>query len=204
MPPGLRFEREFWRRGLRLVAGVDEAGRGPLAGPVVAAAVILPPGVRIPGLDDSKRLGERRRLQVYEHIRRLALAVAVGHASPREVDRWNVHRATQEAMRRALRRLRPAPEALLVDGWPLPGVDLPQRAVVDGDALSQSIAAASVVAKVWRDRLMVHLDRRYPQYGFARHKGYPTREHRLALQRFGATPLHRRSFRLDWGEGTAG
>lgn len=196
MPPGLRFEREFWRRGLRLVAGVDEAGRGPLAGPVVAAAVILPPGVRLPGLDDSKRLGEARRLLLYERIRRVAVAVGVGHASPREVDGMNVHRATQEAMRRALRRLRPAPEAVLVDGWPLPGLHVPQRAVVDGDALCQSIAAASVVAKVWRDRLMQVLDRRYPQYGFARHKGYPTPEHRLALERWGLTPLHRRSFRL--------
>lgn len=195
MPPGTRFEREFWRRGLRRVAGVDEAGRGPLAGPVVAAAVILPPGARLPGLDDSKRLSPAVRLRLYRRILRVAVAVAVGHASPREVDRLNVHRAAQEAMRRALRRLCPPPEAVLVDGLPLPGLELPQRAVVGGDALCRSIAAASVVAKVWRDRLMDRLDRRYPQYGFARHKGYPTRDHRLALERYGPSPVHRQSFR---------
>lgn len=194
--PDWSWERELWRRGYRLVAGVDEAGRGPLAGPVVAAAVILPPGLDLPGVDDSKRLGPQARAEAYRRIRRVALAVGVGHASPREIDRLDILRATHEAMRRAIRRLRLRPDAVLVDGrQPIPGLDLPQQAVVGGDGRSVSIAAASIVAKVWRDRLMAAVHLRFPQYGFDRHKGYPTPEHREALARWGETPLHRRRFR---------
>jgi ribonuclease HII len=176
------------------LAGVDEAGRGPLAGNVVAAAVILDPGRPIPGLGDSKALSARRRLVLDVEIRARARAFAVAEASPAEIDELNIHQATHLAMRRAIDTLQPAAEFLLVDGNRLPGHHVPGQAVVKGDARHPAIGAASILAKVARDAQMVALDARFPDYGFIRHKGYPTPEHLAALVRFGPLPEHRRSF----------
>lgn len=180
-------------RGERL-AGVDEVGRGPLVGAVVAAAVILDPARPIEGLTDSKALSARRREALDVEIRERALAFAVAEASPAEVDALNIYHATHLAMRRAIDALAPAAEYLLVDGNRLPGHHLPGQPVVKGDARHPAIAAASILAKVARDAQMLALDARHPDYGFARHKGYPTREHLAALARLGALPEHRRSF----------
>lgn len=190
----LALEQEFWARGLIHVAGVDEAGRGPLAGPVLAAAVILPPGLVIPGVDDSKRLQPSVRERLVEEIRRQALACAVGAASAREVDRLNILRATHLAMRRAIDRLPIRPDHVIVDGLPVPILGEAQTAVVEGDRRVHSVACASILAKVTRDRLMQRLARRYPAYGWERNAGYGTPEHRDALARLGPTPHHRRSF----------
>lgn len=180
-------------RGERL-AGVDEVGRGPLVGAVVAAAVILDPARPIDGLTDSKALSAKRREALDSEIRERALAFAVAEASAAEVDALNIYHATHLAMRRAIDALAPAAEYLLVDGNRLPGHHLPGQAVVKGDARHPAIAAASILAKVARDAQMLALDARHPDYGFARHKGYPTREHLAALERLGALPEHRRSF----------
>lgn len=190
----LRFETELWSRGVSRVAGVDEAGMSPLAGPVVAGAVILAPGLRIAGVDDSKKLDARTRERLALEIKQRAIAWGVGLVEPDEIDRINIYRAGLLAMRRAVEALSPAPEALLIDARRLPELDLPQQAIVRGDALSFSIAAASIVAKTTRDAIMVALDARYPGYGFAKHKGYPVREHVEALGRLGVCPIHRRSF----------
>ncbi|GEK48602.1 ribonuclease HII [Halomonas pacifica] len=179
--------------GQRL-AGVDEVGRGPLVGAVVAAAVILDPARPIAGLNDSKALSAKRRQSLDDEIRERALAFAVAEASPAEVDELNIYHATHLAMRRAIDALSPAAEYLLVDGNRLPGHSLPGQAVVKGDARHPAIAAASILAKVARDAQMLALDGRHPDYGFARHKGYPTREHLAALERLGPLPEHRRSF----------
>lgn len=195
--PDLSFERAHWAAGRRLVAGLDEAGRGCLAGPVVAAAVVLPPDAVLPGLDDSKRLSPDARAALVPAIHREALAVGVGQCSPAEVDALNVLWAAMEAMRRAAAALPLSPDAVLVDGnRAIPDAPWPQETVVRGDARSLSVAAASVVAKVTRDRLMVALDARYPVYGWARHKGYPTAAHYAAIAEHGPSPHHRRSFRL--------
>lgn len=190
----LRAERELWRRGVERIAGVDEAGVGPLAGPVVAAAVILPPEIPLRGIDDSKRLRPAVRLRLAEEIRACALGVGVGIVSAEEVDRLNVYRAALEAMRRAVEALPHLPEQLLVDARHIPGLRIPQMSIVKGDARSYSIAAASIIAKVTRDGLMRALDGEYPQYGFAKHMGYGTADHLLALERYGPCPAHRRSF----------
>ena len=176
------------------VAGVDEVGMGPLAGPVVAAAVILPEVVDLPGLGDSKQLTPRARERLAAAIHAQALAVAVGEVSAGELDRWNVYRAGLEAMRRAVVSLETPPQHLLVDARIVPGVDCPQTPLVKGDARDGSIAAASIVAKVHRDALMRRLDDEHPGYGFARHMGYGTPEHLAALRRLGPCPEHRRSF----------
>ena len=178
----------------RLVAGVDEAGRGPLAGPVVAAAVILDPMVRIEGLADSKRLSAQRRVELDLEIRERALSCAVAGVGVDVIDSVNILQATMRAMRDAVARLDPPPEEVLVDGNRCPEVPYPARAVVRGDASVAAISAASILAKVARDREMIEMDRRYPEYGFARHKGYGTRAHRDALLRFGPSPIHRLSF----------
>ncbi|MFG6177398.1 ribonuclease HII [Halomonas sp. THAF12] len=180
-------------RGTRL-AGVDEVGRGPLVGPVVAAAVMLDPADPIDGLTDSKKLSAKRREALDVEIRSRALAFAVAEASPDEIDTLNIYHATHLAMRRAIDALSPAAEYLLVDGNRLPGHHVPGQAVVKGDARHPAIAAASILAKVARDAGMLALDARHPDYGFARHKGYPTPEHLAALTRLGALPEHRRSF----------
>ena len=178
----------------RFVAGVDEAGRGPLAGPVVAAAVILDPAVPIRGLDDSKRLSPRRRADLDLEIRERAVSYAVARADVEVIDAINILQATMQAMREAVGRLDPAPRQVLVDGNRCPDLPCPVRAVVGGDATVAAISAASILAKVARDREMIEMDRRYPGYGFARHKGYGTRAHRDALLRFGPSPIHRLSF----------
>jgi ribonuclease HII len=191
----LEIERGFWSRGLQVVAGIDEVGRGPLAGPVVAAAVVMPPECSVCGADDSKRLTRRQRDELDAEIRRAALAVGVGAASAREIDRLNIRRATALAMRRAIGRLGMVPEHLLVDGLPVPELGLDgQTAMVAGDHHVHSIACASIVAKVCRDHLMRRLALRYPGYGWERNKGYATAEHRDALRELGPTPHHRRSF----------
>lgn len=183
------------RRGMVRLCGVDEVGRGPLAGPVVAAAVVLAPGARLPGIDDSKRLGAARRLELDGRVREQALALGIGAVEPAVIDRIDIRQATFAAMREALAALPWVPELILVDGREIiPGVALPQEAVVGGDGRSLAIACASVVAKVWRDRRMVELERRYPGYGFAEHKGYGTAAHLEALARLGPCPIHRRSF----------
>lgn len=176
------------------VAGVDEAGRGPLAGPVVAAAVILYPARPIAGLDDSKRLTAARRDALYGQIRAAAHAVAVAVVEPAEIDAINILQATMAAMRRAVGMLKPAPREVRIDGNRCPPLDVPAHAVVGGDGLEPAISAASIVAKVERDRLMTALDMQYPGYDFAAHKGYGTRAHLEALRRLGPCAAHRRSF----------
>lgn len=191
----LRFETVLWESGIERIAGVDEAGMSPLAGPVVAGAVILPRDARIARVDDSKKLDAKTREETVIEIKARAIAWAVGIVSPEEIDRINIYRAGLLAMRRAVENLSHAPQALLVDARKLPEIPLPQQAIIKGDTLSLSIAAASIVAKTTRDAILVELDGKYPGYGFARHKGYPVREHYEALQRLGATEVHRRSFR---------
>jgi ribonuclease HII len=188
-----RRERLF-AAGARWVAGVDEVGMGPLAGPVVAAAVVLPTAVDLPGLDDSKRLSPAARERIAARIRAQALGVGLGIVGPYDVDRLNVYRAGLEAMRRAVLALGLAPDHVLVDARTIPGLACPQTAIVGGDALDGSIAAASIVAKVARDEIMRRLDERHPGWGLARHMGYPTPQHLAALRRLGASPVHRRSF----------
>ena len=198
-----RFERAAWRRGLTRVAGLDEAGRGPLAGPVVAAAVILAPGTAIDGVDDSKRLDAARRAELFDVIRSKAAAVAVGVVDAATIDRVNVLEATRLAMLSALRGLVIEPELVLTDWVALVGLGCPQKNLVRGDQRSATVAAASIVAKMTRDRIMEEADREYPQYGFGRHKGYATEQHRAALAEHGPCPLHRRRFRgvLPWSQG---
>lgn len=180
--------------GYNVVAGVDEAGRGPLAGPVVAACVVLPFGVTPDYVEDSKALSEAVRQRAFEAITESGAAIGIGAASAAEVDRHNILRATHLAMRRAVEQCPRQPDYLLVDGLPVPSLRIAHRAIVRGDATCISIAAASVVAKVTRDRMMCELDQRYPGYGFARHKGYPTSEHLRALSVTGPCPEHRRTF----------
>jgi ribonuclease HII len=187
-------ERAYWDRGLTLIAGVDEVGRGPLAGPVLAAAVVLPPGLVIRGADDSKKLSAEKRAVLYEEIRSKAVAIGVAGASTREVDRINILRASHLAMRRALERLRCTPEHVFVDGLPVAGLGVEHTAVVDGDAKVHCIACASIIAKVVRDRIMHLLASRYPGYGWQTNAGYGTSEHRGAIIELGLTPHHRRSF----------
>jgi len=200
-PDGVReldpvsLDEAFRDRGFQRLAGVDEAGRGPLAGPVVAAAVILPPGTVLEGLRDSKALSSDQRERFFELIHLKGFAVGVGFAEAEEIDRINILQATLKAMHRAVTVLDPPPHALLIDGRSGIGHFLPQFPLVKGDARSQCIAAASVVAKVHRDRLMLRYHEMFPHYGFDRHKGYGTREHLEAVRRHGCSPIHRRSFR---------
>lgn len=193
--PSWEWERQAWEAGHEWVAGVDEAGRGPLAGPVVAAAVILPRHCELEGLNDSKCVAPEIRESLYEQITRVALAWSVSAVEREEIDAMNILRATHRAMARALESLEVAPHHALVDGLRVSGLPCEHTAIVDGDAKCVSIAAASILAKVTRDRLMVELDHLHPGYGFARHKGYSTPEHYAALERLGPSPCHRRSFR---------
>jgi len=190
----LAFERPLWAQGVSRVAGVDEAGVGPLAGPLVAAAVILPPEFRPRGLDDSKKLDEAARDRLAAELKAGAAAWAVGQASAEEVDRLNPYQAGLLAMRRAVLGLGVVPEHLLVDARRIPDVPMPQQGIVKGDARSLSIAAASVIAKTTRDALMVEAEAAYPGYGFARHKGYGAPAHLAALQLLGPCAIHRRSY----------
>jgi len=189
-------ERELWASGLVRVAGVDEAGVGPLAGPVVAAAVIFPPGCGLPGVDDSKKLTPERRTTLAVSIRESALAFSVALVEPEEIDRINVYQATLAAMGRAVDGLSLRPQHVLVDARRIPGCDLPQEAIIKGDAHCHAIAAASILAKTTRDALMRRYDDEFPGYGFADHKGYPTEAHRDAIRRLGPCAIHRLSFTL--------
>lgn len=191
---GERFEEEARAAGHVAVAGVDEVGRGALCGPVVAGAVVLGEGFDTDGLDDSKRLTRRQRERLADRVRTDARGWATGLAEPQEIDRLNILRASLLAMRRAVEGLPVTPDALLVDACTIPGLDLPQRAIVKGDALSVSIAAASIVAKVTRDALMLELDQQHPGYGLAHNMGYASEDHRNALRRRGPSCIHRRSF----------
>lgn len=186
------YERQLWAMGYKLVAGLDEVGRGPLAGPVVAAAVILPHEVALSGIDDAKRLSTRRRQELYQQIRDMAIAVGVGMVHPDGIDEASVMLATYKALIKAVGDLSVQPDYLLIDALHLPNVTQPQAPVVGGDTQSCSIAAASIVAKVVRDEYMVEMDQQYPEYGFANHKGYGTAEHRAALERYGPCPIHRK------------
>ncbi|MFQ5877763.1 MAG: ribonuclease HII [Acidobacteriota bacterium] len=188
-------ERRLSRRGFQAVAGVDEVGRGCLAGPVVAAAVVLDPERHLRGLRDSKQLRPLARARLARRIARRARAAAIGVVGPSEIDRTDILRATLEAMRRAVAALKVRPDHLLVDAVRIPGASIPQRSIVRGDQVSASIAAASILAKVYRDELMHSFHSLYPAYRFDANKGYGTRAHLHALRRFGATPLHRRTFR---------
>lgn len=191
----LHFETACRAEGYRLVAGLDEAGRGPLAGPVVAAAVILPPGERYPGVTDSKKLRPADRERAFDRIREKALAFAVAEVGHEEIDTLNILAASLKAMEKAVRGLSPAPGFLLIDGiFPL-DIDIPQQCIKKGDQRSQTVAAASILAKVTRDRLMEAYHEQYPQYNFRMNKGYGTREHLEALKAHGVCPVHRRSFK---------
>lgn len=189
-------ERALWASGVSRVAGVDEAGVGPLAGPVVAAAVVFPPHVGVRGVDDSKRLTPAKRAGLADAIRDAASNWALAVVDPEEIDRLNIYRATIEAMRRAVAGLVPGPEHVLVDARTIPDLDVAQEAIVGGDARCHAIAAASILAKTTRDALMKRYDEAYPGYGFSEHKGYPTSTHRDAIRRLGPCPIHRRSFQL--------
>ncbi|MFO7716681.1 ribonuclease HII [Desulfosarcina sp.] len=196
MAPDLwTFEKKARAVGCRLIAGVDEAGRGPLAGPVVSAAVILPDGVDLPGIDDSKKLTPARRTRLYDRLYAAACAIGIGVVDAAEIDRVNILQATLCSMAIAVSNLRPGPDHLLVDGIFTIASDLPQLAIKKGDSLSISIAAASIVAKVTRDRIMTQADALYPEFGFRLHKGYPTRSHRDAIVDYGCSPIHRRTFK---------
>jgi len=192
----LEIEQQLWKRGVRCVAGIDEAGRGPLAGPVIAAAVVFPEGTWIDGVDDSKKLSTSQRERLHDIILRAAMSVGTGTISNEVIDEVNIFQATMEAMKQAVLRLSPMPGHLLIDGPYYRDKKIPFTTVVDGDAQCFSIAAASIIAKVTRDRLMVEYDMQFPQYGFARHKGYGTKEHREAIRKYGPCEIHRRSFRL--------
>ena len=196
-----RFEAQAWRTGLTRVAGVDEAGRGPLAGPVVAAAVVIAPDRRVRGLADSKVLPPERREELFALIHERAAAVGVGIVDHLTIDRINILEATRLAMGQALAALVLVPELIITDFVSLRACPCPQRNLVDGDARCASVAAASIVAKVTRDRLMRELDAEFPAYGFAKHKGYATAEHIAAIDRHGLCPQHRRSFVSAWRQG---
>ncbi|BAU47945.1 ribonuclease HII [Sulfurifustis variabilis] len=190
----LNFERVLWKSGVKYIAGVDEVGVGPLAGPVVAAAVVFAPDTSIDGVDDSKRLDPERRRELADRIRDSALGIGIGAATVEEIDRLNVYQAGLLAMRRAVEALPLPPQHVLVDARTIPGVAAPQNPFTKGDGINFSIAAASIVAKTHRDRLMEECDPQYPEYGFARHKGYSTPEHQAAIRRYGPCPLHRVSY----------
>lgn len=195
--PTLSFEKKLRAQGYSVIAGVDEVGRGPLAGPVVAAAVIFPSGVKIKGLADSKLLTAEQRNELLPEIQQKAIGISIGKVGHRLIDKLNIGRANILAMRIAVENLLLVPDYILVDGGRT-RIDLPipQKAISGGDRKSVSIAAASIVAKITRDRLMVRYHRKYPEYGFDRHKGYGTREHFLKLKKFGPSSIHRRSFTL--------
>jgi len=186
--------RRLLEAGARHIAGVDEVGMGPLAGPVVAVAVVLPESVELPGLNDSKRLSRAARERLSSRIREQAIACSAGVVAPAEIDRRGIYQAGLEAMRRAVESLDTRPDHVVVDARTIPGISPPQTAIVGGDRSDGSIAAASIVAKVYRDAIMRHLEGRYPGYGFGQHMGYGTQQHLEALRRLGPSPVHRRSF----------
>lgn len=190
------FELVCQQSGYKQIAGVDEAGRGALAGPVIAAAVILPIDCSLDGLNDSKQLSPKQRDRLSDEIHRVAVAVGVGAIDNQVIDRLNILNATLLAMKAAVENLTLQPDYLLVDGLYLPQIDIPGEAIPKGDSRSYSVAAASIIAKTTRDKLMIALDRTYPNYGFLKHKGYPTAQHRRAIAEFGASDIHRHTFKL--------
>jgi len=192
-----RFEQKYWQQGIRYIAGVDEAGRGPLAGPVVAAAVIFEPEVLIDGVIDSKKLSEKKRETLFHQIYERALSVGIGIVSHEVIDRINILQASLLAMNKALDNLHIKPEQLLVDGNFFCHEHYPVENIIKGDTLSHSIASASIVAKVTRDALMREWHEQFPQYGFAQHKGYGTKAHIEAIRTYGYSPIHRKSFHID-------
>lgn len=192
--PNLELERQLWIDGFGHIAGVDEAGRGPLAGPVVAAAVIFPKELLIEGVNDSKKLTEKKREELFQKISEQALSIGIGIVDHGTIDRINILQAATEAMRLALENLSIVPDFSLIDGNSFKHSSLRFRNVVKGDSISSTIAAASIIAKVTRDRMMLELDQLYPQYGFAKHKGYGTQQHINAIRSFGLSEIHRRSF----------
>jgi len=192
----LTIERTMWAEGIDTIAGVDEVGRGPIAGPVVAAAVIFPKTISILGIDDSKKLSPLKRDYLFEQINHHAISVGVGVINEKQIDDMNILQATFSAMELAINQLHIAPHHILVDGRENPYFRQPQTALIKGDRRSYSIAAASIIAKVTRDRLMQSFEKIYPEYGFAKHKGYPTPQHILAVQNYGLCPIHRKTFHL--------
>lgn len=186
------YERQCWAMGYRLVAGVDEVGRGPLAGPVVAAAVILPQGAHLPGIAEAKRMTPRKRRDLFEQIQHLAVDMSIVMVQPESIEEAYVHQAANKAMVQAVAGLKTPPDYLLVDSYHLHGVSQPQAPIVGGENLSISVAAAAVIAKVMRDEHMLEMDKLYPKYGFAQHKGYGTPEHRALIEEHGPSPIHRR------------
>ena len=192
--PSFDYENEKYASGYTSVCGCDEAGRGPLCGPVVAAAVILPRGAVIEGLDDSKKLSEKKREKLFDIIKERAIAYAIAEASPAEIDEINILNASMLAMRRAVEALAVKADFALIDGNCSRGFEIPTDTVVKGDSKSYSIAAASILAKVTRDRICIEQDALYPEYNIKKHKGYPTKEHMDAVREFGPSPIHRRSF----------
>ena len=192
--PSFEYEEKRYAEGYVAVCGCDEAGRGPLCGPVVAAAVILPPGIEIEGLNDSKKLTEKKRERLFDVIKEKAVAYAIAEASPEEIDEINILNASMLAMRRAVEALSVKADFALIDGNCSRGFTIPTETVVKGDAVSCSIAAASILAKVTRDRGCIELDKLYPEYGIAKHKGYPTKDHMDAVRLYGPSPIHRKSF----------
>ncbi|MGE5581117.1 MAG: ribonuclease HII [Bacillota bacterium] len=193
----LYVEKKCWSRGFQRVAGLDEAGRGPLAGPVVAAVFVITPDFKMEGLNDSKQLTPLQRQNYFQKLTSGLWEYGVGIVEPCEIDRINIYQASRMAMLKALQSLPKPPDFLLVDALKVPETEIEQQAIIHGDALSVAIAAASVIAKCTRDKIMTEYDGVYPGYGFAKHKGYPTPEHYLALEKLGPSPIHRRSFRLD-------
>jgi len=195
MPPSLKHEKKIWKQGKSFVAGVDEVGRGALAGPLVAAAVILPRNLKIPGLNDSKKLSFQQREKLFPKIKKVAIAIGIGQVSHRIIDKINIGQANLLAMKKAVENLKVKPDYLLIDGE-RNKVDLAiaQKGICKGDARCVSIAAASIIAKVTRDQIMIKYAKKYPQYFFEQHKGYGTQKHLEAIQRHGPCPIHRRSF----------
>lgn len=191
----LAYEKDVCEKGYAKIAGIDEAGRGPIAGPVVSAAVIIPPLSRIEGVTDSKQLTPKKRSLLYNKIYEEAVSVGIGIVDPAEIERINILQASLLSMAMAVQNLSPQPDYLLVDGIFKIPYPLPQRAVPRGDCLSLSVAAASIIAKVTRDRLMEKYHCEYPEYGFDKHKGYPTKQHKEAVRKFGCCPIHRKSFK---------
>jgi ribonuclease HII len=192
----LTFEQNLWNNGKRFIAGVDEAGRGPLAGPVVAAAVVFPREVYIEGVKDSKKLSEKQRLKLFEDIQSKALSIGIGIVPHLVIDEINILQATFKAMHQAISELIPKPDILLIDGPYFAELNIPAKKIIDGDTKSFTIAAASIIAKVTRDKIMKDYDLQYPDYGFAKHKGYGTAEHIAAIREFGLSEIHRKSFKL--------
>lgn len=190
------FDHKYRSEGFSLIAGLDEAGRGPLAGPVVAAAVILPEDIKIDGLNDSKKLTPKQRERIYEEILKCAISYGIGVVSNDEVDSINVLEASKLAMQKSVMSLDKIPDLLMIDAIRLTNVHIPQKSIVKGDSKSAVIAAASIIAKVTRDVIMHEIHNIFPQYGFNQHKGYPTKQHYLAIQRYGVSPFHRKTFSM--------